>query len=737
MTKKKNNPLKASNPEAPPQKIVEMLIEHYRTGNFEAAKKLATSLSLEYPNHPFGWKALGAILQQTDKIEESLLPMQKSVELLPNDAEAHSNLGVTLLDLGKISEARASFMNALKLNPSFAEAYNNLGNTFLKLGKLDDAKENYKKAITFKPDYAEAHKNLGSVLKELGELGMAKSSYREAIKLKSSFAEAYHELSVTLRELGEIRDAFSASIKAINLKQNFIEAYVNLSLILKNISFKSSDPRLYPIFTNLLTFENQVRPEVLARPLSILLKQDQLIKDLIARGNVFESPEQLISSIESLNDLKILHDLMRICPLPDLELENLFVNIRRFLLFNLGKIKASDALIYFQCTLCLHCFTTEYIYYETKEETKRIIELEAMIRKMIMQSKQPELQYILCIASFRPLHKYDWCQDIRMPNKLDEIKKRLLEDPLAEKAIAKDIALLGAVSDDVSRKVRAQYEENPYPRWVKPILPKGQSISEFCYDKKLRLYSKNIENAITPKILIAGCGTGQHSIQTASQFYGCKVTAIDLSLASLAYAKRKTDEIKLNNLEYVQADILNLHHMKERFDIIESVGVLHHISEPMVGWRALKNLLKRGGLMRIGLYSQLARQHIEEIRKEIKLLSIGTSEAEMRNFRRIIIGSSKESHQQLTMSKDFFSLSDLRDLIFHVQEHRFTIPHIAHCLEELDLRFCGFGNQDIISNFRVFHGKDANIYDLNLWHKYEKSNPKTFIEMYQFWCQAL
>ena len=109
----------------------------------------------------------------------------------------------------------------------------------------------------------------------------------------------------------------------------------------------------------------------------------------------------------------------------------------------------------------------------------------------------------------------------------------------------------------------------------------------------------------------------------------------------------------------------------------------------------------------------------------------------MRNFRRIIIDSSKESHQKLTKSKDFFSLSDLRDLIFHVQEHRFTIPHIAHCLEELGLKFCGFGNQDIISNFRVFNGKDANIYDLNLWHKYEESNPKTFIGMYQFWCQKL
>ena len=139
--------------------------------------------------------------------------------------------------------------------------------------------------------------------------------------------------------------------------------------------------------------------------------------------------------------------------------------------------------------------------------------------------------------------------------------------------------------------------------------------------------------------------------------------------------------------------------------------------------------------MKIGLYSELARQDIVRTRKEIKLLSIGTSEAEMKKFRRIIIDSSKESHQRLTKSKDFFSLSTLRDLIFHVQEHLFTIPQIAHCLEELGLKFCGFGNQDIVSNFRVFHGNDANIYDLNLWHKYEESNPKTFIGMYQFWCQ--
>jgi len=77
----------------------------------------------------------------------------------------------------------------------------------------------------------------------------------------------------------------------------------------------------------------------------------------------------------------------------------------------------------------------------------------------------------------------------------------------------------------------------------------------------------------------------------------------------------------------------------------------------------------------------------------------------------------------------------LRDLIFHVQEHRFTLPQIKKCLDELGLKFCGFENKDAISNFRELHGEEADFYDLALWHQYEESNPRAFIGMYQFWCQ--
>jgi len=131
----------------------------------------------------------------------------------------------------------------------------------------------------------------------------------------------------------------------------------------------------------------------------------------------------------------------------------------------------------------------------------------------------------------------------------------------------------------------------------------------------------------------------------------------------------------------------------------------------------------------------LARQHISEIRDEITALRVGRSEADIRKFRKSLAASHDENHQRLTKSSDFFSLSMLRDLIFHVQEHCFTIPKMKNCLDELGLQFCGFENEDVISNFRAFYGNEPDIYDLELWHQYEYSHPRTFAGMYQFWCQ--
>ena len=118
----------------PSQEQLISLIEHYQNGRFEDAERLAVSITNEFPKYQFGWKVLGLVLIQTGRGSESLVASQKSVQLAPQDAEAHYNLGNTLLELGRLEEAEASYKQTITLNPDYALAHQNLGEVLLDKG---------------------------------------------------------------------------------------------------------------------------------------------------------------------------------------------------------------------------------------------------------------------------------------------------------------------------------------------------------------------------------------------------------------------------------------------------------------------------------------------------------------------------------------------------------------------------------------------------------------------------
>ena len=681
---------------------------------------------------------LGVILKQRGELDEAQASFRQAASLDPANAAAHSNLGVTLQELGRLDEAEESLRQAISLESNYAEAHSNLGNTLKEQGRLREAEASYRKALALKPDFAEAHNNLGNTLRAQGRLDEAEAGYRKAVALKPDFAEAFSNLGNTLKEKGQLSDAISAYVCAINLTADNAYFYANLGAALKGVRFNQSDRSLYPTLINLLTDGNFARPSSVAGAISSLIKRDALIQDLLPEAKSLSDIRDVGRAIKALSQCSLLEQIMRICPLPDLQLEDMFVSIRRVLLVNLGSTHGSPEFINFFSTLALHCFTNEYVYCETAEETRRISVLEEAIAVSIEQASQPTILEALCLACYRSLHKYKWSKKLQVLDKLPEVRARLIDEPRTERALAQDIPIFATVDDAVSRKVREQYEENPYPRWVKLAIPqKARSVAKVCSKLKLQLDSDNIKNVCSPSILIAGCGTGQHSIETAALFDSSQVTAVDLSLASLAYAQRKTKELGITNIEYFQGDILKLDQQAQKFDVIESGGVLHHMDDPMAGWHVLTKLLNPGGLMKIGLYSELARRDVARLRREIASKGIGASEFELREFRKSLVESHEKHGQVLTRSQDFFSLSAFRDLVFHVQEHCFTLPQIQTCLDELGLKFCGFENQDIVAKFKKLFGAESDAYDLSLWHRFEESYPQTFGQMYQFWCQKL
>ena len=143
--------------------------------------------------------------------------------------------------------------------------------------------------------------------------------------------------------------------------------------------------------------------------------------------------------------------------------------------------------------------------------------------------------------------------------------------------------------------------------------------------------------------------------------------------------------------------------------------------------------------MRIGLYSELARKNIVQIRHEIQELGIDSGVDAMKSFRQYVVNSEKEYHKKTVLSPDFYSLSGVRDLLFHEQEHRFTISEIKESLAQLDLAFCGFefSSEKILRKLKSQYPTEDAIYDLDKWDVYEKENPTLFSGMYQFWCQKI
>lgn len=340
------------------------------------------------------------------------------------------------------------------------------------------------------------------------------------------------------------------------------------------------------------------------------------------------------------------------------------------------------------------CFNTEYVFAESEDEARAVAALAPR-----------DERELAVYAAYRPLNTL-----ADASHAVASLARRQILEPEEEKRLGASIPVLGAPVGAVSAAVRAQYEENPYPRWQR--LPAAFAAEEQA----------------PARVLIAGCGTGQHAITTALRMPRSRVLALDLSRASLAYAKRKTLELGVRNIEYAQADLLALPPDIGRFGHVEASGVLHHLQDPLAGWRSLSALVEPGGSMRIGLYSELGRRAIVRARKLIAERGFTATPAGIRACRAALLAD--ESFASIVRNEDFYSMSGCRDLLFHVQEHRFTLLQIKEMMAALGLRFAGFEFADSGMTLARY-SKDP--LDLDAWHAFENEYPDTFSRMYQFW----
>ncbi|HTJ53876.1 MAG TPA: tetratricopeptide repeat protein [Nitrosospira sp.] len=744
----------------------------------EAVTSYRKALKLK-PDFAEAYGNLGnALKEQADhgergRLDEAAACYRKALALKPDLAEMHSNLGNALRDQGKGPEAIANYRKAITLIPEFAEAHNNLGNVLNEQGKLEEALSSFEKALTFRPDFTEAHNNLGNVLRELGRAEDAIASYRRALSLNPDYVRAYCNLGNVLREQGKVDEAIISYQRALQISES-AEIRTGFAQCIRNLYFTYEILGIRPLVARALC-EPWVRPAEIANPAVSLIKLDPAIKpyiDWAQEACPTGLPGQDLFGNGGLGAIykdTLLRCLLENTPVCDLELERLLTLTRSVMLHAamciggpshavVGSATVSDdgieapgdeALIFF-CALARQCFINEYIFSCSTEELDQAQTLKDRLIAALASGQPIPSVWLPAVATYFPLISLaageahlDALLDRSWPDAVSALLVQQVHEPLEERRNRLLIPSLTSIVDDTSLIVQKQYEENPYPRWVKlPRCGSGVTIdtylhSQFPLSGFKPMGAGNGNNSID--ILIAGCGTGQHAITTAQRYQNAKVLGIDLSLTSLCYAKRKTRSLGLGNINYAQADIMSLDsggsvHM---FDLIEAVGVLHHLRNPLAGWRKLLALLRPGGFMRLGLYSARARRNETEARQFIAEHGYKANPEGIRRCREVLAtGENAVRFRHVLSARDFYTMSECRDLLFHVQEHCFTLLQLKDNLHELDLAFIGFLlDTEVIKRYAKQFPHDAPQTDLDNWHAFEAANPETFTGMYQFWVQ--
>jgi tetratricopeptide (TPR) repeat protein/SAM-dependent methyltransferase len=610
----------------------------------------------------------GLILAEAGELAGAEESFRQIIALEKHNATAHNYLGMVRQSLGRFDDAIACYEEALRLKPADAAAANNLGYCLLERGELERAIQWLRRSVAADPGNAMAHSNLGNAMRTSGELPGAADCYRRAITLAPGFANAHHNLALTLRDLGDPYAALEAARRAVRLDpehraawQFFAELVSPLRLTAWNADFALDCERLFS--------QHEVDIQPCAEAVLSLVRTGP-------RGRLFL--------------LLLEHALVA-----DEAFEREMTALRRELL-------ASPSLE-MCCALAQQCFRNEYVWPETEEEAALVSQLEPSARTPLE---------LATLGMYRPLSGKEKPRNGGEP--FERLWRRLAEEPAAERALR--VPALGTVEDEVSRAVQAQYEANPYPRWQRSPVPGAFPLARLLRSLFPHADPAKLAAPDAPQILIAGCGTGKHAALTAQLQPHGQVLAVDISRASLAYAMRRCAELGLANIRFAQADILQLGVLEARFDLIECSGVLHHMRDPMAGWRVLLSLAKPGGFMKLGLYSELARQHIVAARAEVAGLDVRAAR------QHIFALPADAPARKVTTLRDFYSASGARDLVLHVQEHRFTIPQLARMVAELGVEFLGF----------ELPGKKLAM-SLEEWDAYESANPDTFASMYQFW----
>ena len=151
---------------------------------------------------------------------------------------------------------------------------------------------------------------------------------------------------------------------------------------------------------------------------------------------------------------------MSVCPIADTDMKT--AKNLELTTLSINEIDNSPEVFKVQSSLALQCFTNEYIYEQSEDEEKALELLEELIKQSLNNNNQPSPQKILCLASYKSLNDYEWSNSLIVTDEIKDVFTRQVTEPKIEN-LKQSLPLLENITNNISSKVKVQYETSPYP----------------------------------------------------------------------------------------------------------------------------------------------------------------------------------------------------------------------------------------------------------------------------------
>ncbi|MDQ3495720.1 MAG: methyltransferase domain-containing protein [Pseudomonadota bacterium] len=687
----------------------------------------------------------GLELHNNQRYAEAEAHYRKSHALMPERVSVLVNLAAVLMPLQRADEAAAFCERALALEPGHPDALATLALCARLLSGPEYALQSLDRALEQSSDDVQLLSNRGVLLLELGRLDEALASLDAAADLAPDDTGVLCNRAAVLAALGRTADALRGYLQVFRLDpESAIAGEGFITLLLR------ASPADWPLDEALETLAIRAittpwtRPIAIAPVLVALLRRQPGITALLELAEAAWPARIRPQGLDVLIAHEaLLHALLENAVVPDVGLERLFANLRSWWLEAcLAPPQAQHkSMLQLQCAVAIQCQLNDHLYAVTAEEQAWLKSLRAQVLHTLAAGNVPRADHLATLATYLPLASLPGSQALlyaQGPAPVHSLLDVHVREPLREASLRATLRPLTSIDDPTSRRVRQQYEENPFPKWrriARPAVavPLQEYVRRQLGDPDFRLQRQSQR----PAVLNAGCGTGQHPLETARRLADASVLAIDLSLSSLSYAARMAEALGIDSVRFAQADIVGLDRLDMRFHLIESAGVLHHMASPLQGLRKLTALLEPGGVMRLALYSRRARIAVVAAR-ELIAQQVHAADAEgIRNCREMILALPRDAlARQVARFPDFYSLSECRDLLFHPCEHHYDVPGLVELLDHAGLDLLGFElPPQLRALFRRMHSDPNALTDAQAWAAFEARYPDSFTGMYQFWAR--